>query len=63
MNISCVHRDIPKDLTLVAEESIHPPLPHLVVLIIKVRRTPNPVPGMPSLDLRLVRITKIHNRL
>jgi hypothetical protein len=25
MNISCVHRDIPQDLTLAAEESGHPP--------------------------------------
>jgi hypothetical protein len=36
MNISCVHRDIPQDLTLPAEESGHPPLPHMVVLTIKV---------------------------
>jgi hypothetical protein len=36
MNISCVHRNIPKDLTLAAEESNHPLLPHLVVLTIKV---------------------------
>jgi hypothetical protein len=42
MNISCVHRDIPRDLTLVAEESSHPPLPHMVVLTIKVCRTPTP---------------------
>jgi hypothetical protein len=39
MNISCVHRDIPQDLTFAAEESSHPPLPHLVVLTIKVWRT------------------------
>jgi hypothetical protein len=39
MNISCVHCDIPKDLTLAAEESSHPPMPHLVVLTIKVWRT------------------------
>jgi hypothetical protein len=39
MNISCVHRDIPQDLTLAAEESSHPPLPHLVILTIKVWRT------------------------
>jgi hypothetical protein len=36
MNISCVHRDIPHDLTLAAEESGHSPLPHMVVLTIKV---------------------------
>jgi hypothetical protein len=39
MNISCVHRDIPKDLTLAVEESSHPPLSHLVVLTNKVWRT------------------------
>jgi hypothetical protein len=39
MNISCVHRDIPQDLTLTAVESSHPPLPHMVVLTIKVWRT------------------------
>jgi hypothetical protein len=62
MNISCVHRDIPQDLTLAAKESSHPPLPHLVVLTISVE-DPNPVPGTPSLDLRMVRITNICNRL
>jgi hypothetical protein len=36
MNIRCVHRDIPQDLTLAAEESSHLPLPHLVILTIKV---------------------------
>jgi hypothetical protein len=44
MNKSCVHRDIPLDLTLVAEESNHPPLPHMVVLTIKVWRTRTPFP-------------------
>jgi hypothetical protein len=39
MNISCVHCDIPQDLTLAAEESGHLPLPHMVVLTIKVWRT------------------------
>jgi hypothetical protein len=39
MNISCVCRDISQDLTLAMEESSHPPLPHLVILIIKVWRT------------------------
>jgi hypothetical protein len=42
MNISCVHRYIPKDLTLAIEESSHPPLPHLVILTIKVWRTLTP---------------------
>jgi hypothetical protein len=42
MNISCVHRDIPQDLTLATEESSHPPLPHMVVLTIKVWRTRTP---------------------
>jgi hypothetical protein len=42
MNISCVPHDIPKNLTLAAEESGHPPLPHLVVSTIKVWRTRTP---------------------
>jgi sirohydrochlorin ferrochelatase len=42
MNISYVHRDIPRDLTLAAEESGHPPLPHMVVLTIKLWRTRTP---------------------
>jgi hypothetical protein len=42
MNISCVHHDIPQDLTVAAEESSRPPLPHLVVLTIKVWRTQTP---------------------
>jgi hypothetical protein len=42
MNISCVQRDIPQDLTLAMEESGHPPLPHVVVLTIKVWRTLTP---------------------
>jgi hypothetical protein len=36
LNIACVHHDIPKDLTLSAEEHLHPLTPHLVVLAIKV---------------------------
>jgi hypothetical protein len=39
MNISCVLCNIPKDLPLAAKESRHPPLPHLVILPIEVRRT------------------------
>jgi hypothetical protein len=39
MNISCVHRNVPKDLTLSAEKCRHTPLPHLVVLPIEVQRT------------------------
>jgi hypothetical protein len=42
MNISCVHHDIPRDLTVATEESGHPPLPHMVVLTIKVWRTRTP---------------------
>jgi hypothetical protein len=42
MNISYVHHNIPKDLTLAAKESSHPPLPHLVVLTIKVWRNRTP---------------------
>jgi hypothetical protein len=42
MNISCVHGDIPQDLTLAADESSCPPLPHLVVSTIKVWRIRTP---------------------
>jgi hypothetical protein len=42
MNISCGHRNVSKDLTLSTEERRHPPLPHLVVLPIEVRRTRTP---------------------
>jgi hypothetical protein len=36
LDIACVHRDIPKDLTLFAEKRTHPLAPHLVVLAIEV---------------------------
>jgi hypothetical protein len=36
LDIAYVHRDIPKDLTLTAEERRHPLTPHLVVLSIEV---------------------------
>jgi hypothetical protein len=39
MNITCVHRNVPKDLTLSTEQRRNPPLPHLVVLPIEMRRT------------------------
>jgi hypothetical protein len=39
LDIACVHRDIPKDLTLSAEKRRHPLTPHLVVLAIEVWRT------------------------
>jgi hypothetical protein len=42
MNISCVHRNIPKDLSLAMEEHSHLFLPHLVVLSVEVRRTQSP---------------------
>jgi hypothetical protein len=42
MYISCVHRNVTKDLSLAAEESSHLSLPHLVVLPIEVRRTQSP---------------------
>jgi hypothetical protein len=42
MNISCVHCYVAKDLTLTAEESNHPPLPHVIVFAIEVRRTRSP---------------------
>jgi hypothetical protein len=39
LDIACVHRDIPKDLTLSVEERRHPLTPHLVVFAIEVWRT------------------------
>jgi hypothetical protein len=39
LDIAVVHRDIPKVLTLSAEERRHPLTPHLVVLAIEVWRT------------------------
>jgi hypothetical protein len=42
LDIACVHRDIPKDLTLSAEERHHLLTPHLVVLVIEVWRTRTP---------------------
>jgi hypothetical protein len=42
LDIACVHRDIPKNLTLSAEERRHPLTPHLVVLAIEVWRTRTP---------------------
>jgi hypothetical protein len=42
LDIACVHRDIPKNLTLSAEERCHPLTPDLVVLAIKVWRTQTP---------------------
>jgi hypothetical protein len=42
LDIACVHRDIPKDLNLSAEERTHPLTPLLVVLVIVVWRTQTP---------------------
>jgi hypothetical protein len=42
LNETCVHRDIPKDLTLSAEEHRHPLTLHLVVLPNEVWRTRTP---------------------
>jgi hypothetical protein len=42
LDIACVHRDIPKDLTLSAEKRSHQLTPHLVVLAIVVWRTQTP---------------------
>jgi hypothetical protein len=58
MNISCAHHDIPKDLTLTAEESCHPPLPHLVVFAIEVWRTRSPFLVQHIFDLKVVRVPK-----
>jgi hypothetical protein len=42
LDIACVHRDIPKDLTFPVEERRHPLTPHLVVLAIEVWRIRTP---------------------
>jgi hypothetical protein len=42
MNIRCVNRNTPKDLTLAVKESGHPSLLHMVVLTIKVWMTRTP---------------------
>jgi hypothetical protein len=42
LDIACVHCDIPKDVTLSAEERRHPLTPHLVVFAIEVWRTQTP---------------------
>jgi hypothetical protein len=42
LDITCVYRDIPKDLTLSAEERRHPLTPHLLVLPIEVWRIQTP---------------------
>jgi hypothetical protein len=39
LDIACVHRDIPKDLTFSGEERHHPLTPHLVVFAIEVWKT------------------------
>jgi hypothetical protein len=57
LDMTCVHRDIPKDRTLstgklssvysTSGSSFHQSV-----------EDPNPIPGMPSLDLRLVRVNQ-----
>jgi hypothetical protein len=42
LDIACIHRDIPKDLTLSVEECTHLLTPHLLVLAIEVWRTRTP---------------------
>jgi phage terminase large subunit GpA-like protein len=42
MDIRCVHCDIPKDPTLIAEERRHPLTQHLVVFAIELWRTRTP---------------------
>jgi hypothetical protein len=39
LDIACVHRDLPKDLTLSSEKRCHPLTPQLVVLAIEVWRS------------------------
>jgi hypothetical protein len=51
MNISCVHRDIPQDRTLAAEESGHPPFATYGSSYHQSVEDPNLILGMPSLDL------------
>jgi hypothetical protein len=53
LDIAYVHRDIPKDLTLSAEEHRHPLTGSSCHRSVE---DPNPVLGMLSLDLRLVRV-------
>jgi hypothetical protein len=62
MNIRCVHHDIPHDLTLARGGKQPSAFATYGSSYHQSMEDPNPVPGTPSLDLRLVRITKIRNR-
>jgi hypothetical protein len=57
LDIACVHRDIPKDLTLSAEERRHT-LTTSGSFCHRSVEDLNPVPDTPSLDLRLIRVTQ-----
>jgi hypothetical protein len=63
LDIACVHRDIPKDLTLSAEERHHTLTPHLVALAIEVWRTQTPFLVRHPLILDWLESIKTHNRL
>jgi hypothetical protein len=56
LDITCVHRDIPKDLILSAEKRRYPLTPHLVVS--SKCGGPEPRSWYVSLDLRLVRVNQ-----
>jgi hypothetical protein len=63
LDIACVHRDIPMDLTLTAVERCQSAYSTSGSSCHRSVEEPNPIPGMPSLDLRLVRVQKDLNRL
>jgi hypothetical protein len=63
LDIACVHRDIPKDLTLSAEERRHPLTQHLVVFAIEVWRTRIPLLVCHSWILDWIESVKTHNQL
>jgi hypothetical protein len=60
LDIAVVHRDIPKDLTLSTPPSAYSTSGSSCHQSVE---DPNPTPGTPSLDLRLVRVNKEPNRL
>jgi hypothetical protein len=59
LDIACVHREIPKDLTLSSEKRSHPLTPHLVVLAIEVWRTRTPFLVATGVPLDLGTNTKL----
>jgi hypothetical protein len=63
LDIARVRRDIPKDLTLSAEECRHPLTPHQVVFAIEVWRTRTPFLVRHPWILDWLESIKTHNRL